>query len=1378
MPMTAADLTVKVGADTSDFEQGMGKVDGTLNKSKARMGAATGILGGGALAIGGGFLYAANSAMNFEGAMADVDASLMPTTQQLAALEKEALRIGATTTFNATEGAQAIEQLGLAGISIPDIMNGGAMSVARLASATGEDLPNSATAMANAMTIFGIAGSDTEAVADTMTAALNESSMTLTDFQQGMASAGVMADSVGMSFEQTSAALALFSANGMSGADAGTSLRSMLTHMANPTAEASALFDQLGFSLQEGIDSGNLMGYTAEKLTAGLAHMSEEERLAALNTMFGADAQRVANILYGEGAAGVNEMTEKMKANGQAQEAARRRMGGLRGAMESLSGSVETAAIIIGSGLTPFLTVLAEKVGDAVNWLTNLPEPLIRIISVVAAVVGALMGLGAAFGSVMMMGGLIPGGFGAVGSAMLAILGPVALVVAAAIGLYIAFETNFMGLRDIVMGAVDAITGAFSALSDILMGTITGDLERVKEGFENLAEPLQPLGEFVGDVTQSFVDLYDAFEAGGISGLIDALPGALGDLGGAFADLGSAIMTGIGNIDWGGLASGLGDFASAAGSWLSEQLGRVPWAELFQAGVSALSSAGSWVADKLGDAATAIGSWLSEQLGKVDWAGLFAAGLAGLSSAGAWIAEKMGEAATAIGTWLTNQINAVDWAGKTSAIGTKLKSAFTSAINNIVDFGTTIGTWIGRQVDGVNWGGVVTKMGTAFKGAVTDAVNGITGLYTTILTWITGQIESVDWNSVGTTAANLLVGGIKASAGLIGLAAYFLGQFMLAMVDVNWSAVATAVKDFLVAAIKALAGFFTGFATTLYTELKAEISNVDWGGIGSTLKTQFVNAAKGIGSAIGAAIFAELPGWAQNIINGIMPGSEGGYLDSGTGYDPAQNGLIAGQDYARYPTPYDQRPKIPEGQPTTDATGRPIVTALPSTGSGGQMASNAPPPAPDPGPWLAFGDAVNSAKSSVVSFVADTIGVMGGWLGGILTMVSTFTASFHPPISAGTSAGKQSFITFVADTIGVMGGWIGGISTMMSTFASSFHPPISTGTSSGKQSFITFVADTIGVMGGWVGGINTMVNSTMSQMQSRVSTGTSTSKQSFITFVADTIGVMGGWVGGINNMVNSTMSNMQSRVSSGTSTSKQSFVTFVGDTIGVMGGWSSGVGNIVSNAMSNMASTVRRGASDAASAMRNGMAQATSAISSESGRWAGIVNSAAGSLGAAGFNAGAAAGYGVANGLNSALGAVQAAAAAIASAAAAAMDLALEVASPSKVTRRTGRFAGQGLAGGILDLRPQVEANAREVAKAAARAFAIDAVTPVMAVEGPAYQQRPRGLMQARSGEAPQYVYNDHRAFTVKVDDLPELVRAKEFFDDIERDREMMYGGH
>jgi TP901 family phage tail tape measure protein len=230
LAFTAADMIVHVGADVKDAVTGINQVGSSVSKGAAGIGRASLLMGGAAGAIIGGFGFAANSAMNFEGAMADVSASLGTTGTEFNQLSSLALKIGADTAFSATQGAQAIEELGKAGVSVTDILGGAGMAAAQLASATGSDIPTAANVMSNAMNAFSLDGTQAVRVADVMTAALNESSLSMGDFAQGMASTGTIAASLGIPIEDTAGALAIFSNYGMSGADAGTSL----TYHAHP----------------------------------------------------------------------------------------------------------------------------------------------------------------------------------------------------------------------------------------------------------------------------------------------------------------------------------------------------------------------------------------------------------------------------------------------------------------------------------------------------------------------------------------------------------------------------------------------------------------------------------------------------------------------------------------------------------------------------------------------------------------------------------------------------------------------------------------------------------------------------------------------------------------------------------------------------------------------------------------------------------------------------------------------------------------------------------------------------------------------------------------------------------------------------------------
>jgi TP901 family phage tail tape measure protein len=1240
--------------------------------------------------------------------------------------------------------------LGLAGIAIPDIMNGGAMAVANLASATGESLPNSATTMANAMTIFGISGDQAAATADTMTAALNESSLTLTDFSQGMASAGVMANSVGMSFEQTSAALALFSANGMSGADAGTALRSMLSHMANPTAEAAALFDQLGFSLQEGIESGDLMAYTAGKLETGLAHMSEAERLAALNTMFGADAQRVANILYGEGAEGVTQMTEKMKANGQAQEAARRRLGGLRGAMESLSGSVETAAIVIGSGLTPILSTLAEWLGDVVNWFANLPEPLIRLVSIVAGVIGAMLGLGAAIAGVMAAGSLIPGGFGAVAAAMGTVLGPIALVVAAAAGLYYAFQTNFLGIRDIATEAIDAITSTLGAFGDMLEGLVTGNVQQFFDGMSRIPDALKPVAEFMAAVTTEAMALYDAFARDGITGLLDALPGALSNVGSAFADLGRSIIDGIGNIDWSGLFSRMGEIAGDIWNWLTDQLGRVDWQGAWETALSVLSAVGTWVYNKLGDAISNISTWLVAQVQGVDWQGAFEIAMSVLGAVGSWLVSKLSDASSAIYNWLVEQTGKVDWKGGFQAGMSAISNAGAWIAEKLGNAATDLYNWFKNQFTSVNWSGLATTVTSNLRTAIRDGVQGMLSIATVVFSWLADQIRAVDWNSVGSTFAELLVTGIKGIVGLAGLALWLLGQVLKALAEVEWSSVASAFGTFLLEAIKGLGNFLLGFYGTLGGYVLDLVSvGIPWGEV----KGAITSAASGLWDGLKDGLETVL-GWAVDLLNefirvlNMIPGVNIEPLslsfDSvGTSAKNATTEVLSLQSVMR-----------------SLATQQ---TLVPNEQARGQMEGTN---------YTPYSDPYNPAEGGVNLEPQAINNTMGGGGGGIAGIAADF-------VKVRTEAAlTKAELASVQGELGGLLAYSGPVSDFGGVATTTFD---TTGTSARNnlQPLGSYVA---GMVTGMVNGATPSLNSFLSVGQSVFrgiqAAGTSETNAMQRNVIANAGAMNRDAVAQALAMASGVKTNAAAMNRDATNEGRSMNRAMAAEALGMQVATLMHTLNMQTRSAMHfmtMTSNAKTAASNVRSAMESGMRDAGSAVARGAGQWAGYVQNAAGPMRSAGFAAGAAAGAGIAAGISSMMGAVMAAASAIASAAAMAMNAALSVRSPSRVTRQTGIYTGQGLAFGMLDMRGLVEANARKLAQTAVEAMAVDASPLVELPVGTEATIRHRTLS---GGPAAQpIIYNDHRTFTVKVDDLPELVKARDFFDDLERDREMMYGG-
>ena len=337
------------------------------------MGAELTTVGTAAATFGAGLLAfsaaAVTTAANFDAAMSSVQASTHETADNMALLREAAIEAGAKTAFSATEAAAGIEELAKAGVSTTDILNGGLAGALDLAAAGGIGVAESAEATASALNQFSLSGQDATHVADLLAAGAGKAQGGVSDLSQALGNAGVVASSMGISIEETVGTLALFASKGLLGAEAGTALKSMLNQLRSPSKEAAATMDALGISAYDA--QGNFVGLAslAGQLRTAMSGLSQEQRDAAMSTIFGSYAISAATMLYQGGAEAVTEWTAAVNDQGYAAETAAARMDNLKGDLEELGGSVETFFIRMGeSGQGP-LRSLVQGATDVVNAL-------------------------------------------------------------------------------------------------------------------------------------------------------------------------------------------------------------------------------------------------------------------------------------------------------------------------------------------------------------------------------------------------------------------------------------------------------------------------------------------------------------------------------------------------------------------------------------------------------------------------------------------------------------------------------------------------------------------------------------------------------------------------------------------------------------------------------------------------------------------------------------------------------------------------------------------------------------------------------------------------------------------------------------------------
>ena len=377
-----------------------------FNVVKARMGALD-ELANRLLKIGAagsvGLTGAITTAASLEKSMSAIQAVSGATSSQMETMYNKAMQLGADTAFTAGEAAAAMEELIKAGLSVNDVMTGAADATVNLAAAGEISLPAAAEIAANALNNFGLSGKDMAHIADMIAGAANASSISVADFGVSLTQAGAVANIAGVNIDDLSVAIAEMGKAGIKGSDAGTSLKTMLLNLQPVTDRQVAKFKELGIVTEDGANQfftaqGKIkpMIELQEILAQATAGMTEQQKLATLEVMFGQDAIRAAAIMAKNGADGYNEMAKAM-GKVSAADVAATRLDNLMGSLEQLKGSLESAAIAIGKPLLGAVRSVVDAATFFVNIFNRLPGPVKSAIGVILGLSSATALLGGAF---------------------------------------------------------------------------------------------------------------------------------------------------------------------------------------------------------------------------------------------------------------------------------------------------------------------------------------------------------------------------------------------------------------------------------------------------------------------------------------------------------------------------------------------------------------------------------------------------------------------------------------------------------------------------------------------------------------------------------------------------------------------------------------------------------------------------------------------------------------------------------------------------------------------------------------------------------------------------------------------------------------------
>lgn len=417
-------------------------------------------------------------AAGFESAMSQVQAVSGASGEGFEALKDKALEMGAKTKFSASEAAEAMNYMAMAGWKTKDML-AGIEGVMNLAAASGEDLATTSDIVTDALTAFGLTAADAGDFADILAAASANANTNVSMLGESFKYVAPVAGALGYEAEDVAIALGLMANAGIKGSQGGTVLRASLTRMIKPTKDAAEIMDAYGLSLTNTDGSMKELGEVMDTLRSNLGGLTEAEQAQVAATLFGQEAMSGMLSIINASEEDYAKLTDAIySSKDAAQIMADTMQDNLAGQLTILKSTLEGLMISIGNILLPLVKDIVAAVQDVATWLNNLSESqketVVQVAGFVAALGPLLIILGKIIGSVGSVISAVQGASGAFGllktafagitGGLAPILAMIAAVVAAVIVLKVAWDNNFMGIQEKTAEMAVALQGIWDAI--------------------------------------------------------------------------------------------------------------------------------------------------------------------------------------------------------------------------------------------------------------------------------------------------------------------------------------------------------------------------------------------------------------------------------------------------------------------------------------------------------------------------------------------------------------------------------------------------------------------------------------------------------------------------------------------------------------------------------------------------------------------------------------------------------------------------------------------------------------------------------------------------------------------------------------------------
>lgn len=372
--MNLLELFVKVGIDDK-VTHGLDSIATSVRNKLGTAAKTAGLaMAAGTAAVAAFGVNAVQTGMNFDSSMSQVAATMGTTVDQIGELRDFAQEMGRTTMFSATQAADALNYMALAGYDAETSM-GMLPNVLNLAAAGNMELATASDMVTDAQSAFGLSIEETQTMVDQMAKAAATGNTSVSQLGDAMLTVGATARTLSGGTGEAAQVLTLLADNGIKASEGGTALRNILMRLSAPTEKAKQQFEELGIQVFDAEGNMRPLQDIMLDIQDAMDGMSDSERTERLAKMFNKYDLAAVNALLGTNADRWNEVADSIaNCEGFAEQMAETQMDNLQGDITYLKSAFEGLQIAISDNLTPTLREFVQGATDGIGQVTRIVE--------------------------------------------------------------------------------------------------------------------------------------------------------------------------------------------------------------------------------------------------------------------------------------------------------------------------------------------------------------------------------------------------------------------------------------------------------------------------------------------------------------------------------------------------------------------------------------------------------------------------------------------------------------------------------------------------------------------------------------------------------------------------------------------------------------------------------------------------------------------------------------------------------------------------------------------------------------------------------------------------------------------------------------------